>query len=398
MDRLRKGIAIGMLFGSGQANVMTKTATENGVYTAADEEDPQTGEVYDPPKDGYSVFTVAVPLNSKSVSLSTSDVTGSQTAIFIYNPHNESPRLEGYSLFTIDLSGVKDDIEDYLQQISDLQDEVSGLEDEVSDLEDELKDCHDCRDEVVAFIQRYVPDYDPQPDECPAAELPELVQAVQPTLGAKFITANGTYLPASDNLDGYNQVVVDVPTWENCIQTIAAKLGLSEPYDCPIIVKKLDEEIGVYTFPEGTPINPILELVAGDPVTDEDSDLVVRWGFQTIARDGSGLRPLHLDRLSYTLSNADGPDSSGYIGFRVVLRVYQSDGTYVTEHQLPFEYTGSVGDILTIDNRSIDYTNGRTKFKGYKNGSLLEQGSYDYYNNDLIGYGDPAHTKKVKNA
>ena len=35
---------------------------------------------------------------------------------------------------------------------------------------------------------------------------------VSPDLGTKSITANGTYNASSDNLDGYNQVVVDVPS------------------------------------------------------------------------------------------------------------------------------------------------------------------------------------------
>ena len=106
-------------------------------------------------------------LHDKEVTLTTSDVTGSQTAIFEYDPENEPVSgdppgpWDGYSLFTIDLSGVKDDIEDLQQQ--------------VSDLEDELEDCHDCRDAVVAAIQEYDPDYDPAEGECPAPKVGEIV-------------------------------------------------------------------------------------------------------------------------------------------------------------------------------------------------------------------------------
>lgn len=163
MDALRKGIAIGMLFGSeGHGNLITKTATENGIYTAAEEIDPETGEIFDPPKDGYSVFTVDLALDDKSVSLTTSQITGSQTAVFEYDPHSENPELEGYSLFTIDLSGVKDDIEDMLARIAAL--------------EDELEDCHDYKAEVVAKLQEYDPNFDPQTCEDIVDEIDDVYQ------------------------------------------------------------------------------------------------------------------------------------------------------------------------------------------------------------------------------
>lgn len=121
-------------------------------------------------------------LHDKEVTLTTSDVTGSQTAIFEYDPEDEDPHgtppgpWDGYSLFTIDLSGVKDDIEAMQAQIATLEDEVEGLEDEVGELEDELEQCHDCKDEVVAAIQQYIPDYQPDPDECPAPKIPDVYQ------------------------------------------------------------------------------------------------------------------------------------------------------------------------------------------------------------------------------
>lgn len=100
-------------------------------------------------------------LHDKEVSLTTSDVTGSQTAIFEYDPQNEPVTgtppgpWDGYSLFTIDLSGVKEDIEGYLAQISAL--------------EDELEEYQECCEEVVLKIQIYFPDFDPDEDPIPDA-------------------------------------------------------------------------------------------------------------------------------------------------------------------------------------------------------------------------------------
>ena len=100
-------------------------------------------------------------LHDKEVTLTTSDVTGSQTAVFEYDPQNEPVTgtppgpWDGYSLFTIDLSGVKEDIEGYLAQISAL--------------EDELEEYQECCEEVVLKIQIYFPDFDPDEDPIPDA-------------------------------------------------------------------------------------------------------------------------------------------------------------------------------------------------------------------------------------
>lgn len=97
MDALRKGIAIGMLFGSGNGghgNLMTKTATENGVYTAAEEIDPETGEIFDPPKDGYSEVTVSV----QTASLGPKFITENGTYIA-----RTDDNLDGYSQVVVDV-------------------------------------------------------------------------------------------------------------------------------------------------------------------------------------------------------------------------------------------------------------------------------------------------------
>jgi len=147
-------------------------------------------------------------LHDKEVTFTTSDVTGSQTAIFEYDPQDEPVTgtppgpWDGYSLFTIDLSGVKDDLEDLQQRIADAEtcrqqviaalqrydpdydpaegecpsDKVDEVVDEVEELKDELEQCHDCKDQVIAAIQQYIPDYDPASDECPAPEIPNVYQ------------------------------------------------------------------------------------------------------------------------------------------------------------------------------------------------------------------------------
>lgn len=334
MDPLRKGIAIGMLFGSGSGNLMEKTVTENGVYTAAEEIDPETGEIFDPPKDGYSVFTVDLPLDHKSVTITTSNITSSSGGIFNYDPHSETPELEGYDYFSVNLSGVKDDIE--------------GMQAQIAALEDELEACHDCKDEVVAFIQQYIPDYDPEPDECPADELPELVEvieeSVQPALGAKFITANGTYLPASDNLDGYNQVVVDV-AGAACIARIASYLGLSGDYDCDDI---LDAIKGI----EGYPIPPDVDV-------DDFTELV------GMTDDVLEEQPYNIEIIVYVGESRTDP---GWSVFSVTIKL--SDGT---EDQL-FSYSFSPGGNYYIECTKIDIND---------NGILTAYGTFMHWSGEV---------------
>lgn len=164
---------------------------------------------------GFGDDDADAELHDKEVSLTTSQITGSQTAVFEYDPEDEDPQgtppgpWDGYSLFTIDLSGVKEDIEELQQQVSDaeacrqqviailqqydpdyspdegecpaskvddLYDDWVADEEEIADLQEQLDDCHDCKDEVVAAIQQYDPNYDPAPGECPAPKIPEIVE------------------------------------------------------------------------------------------------------------------------------------------------------------------------------------------------------------------------------
>lgn len=118
-------------------------------------------------------------LHDKEVSLTTSQITSSQTAVFEYDPEDEDPQgtppgpWDGYSLFTIDLSGVKDDIEGMQARISD-------LEDELEDAQEQLAEMEECCDEVVDVIHEYDPPYDPHPDPPDPTNptIPEKIQEI----------------------------------------------------------------------------------------------------------------------------------------------------------------------------------------------------------------------------
>ena len=340
-----------MLFGSGgdgHGNLMTKTATENGVYTAAEEIDPETGEIFDPPKDGYSVFTVDLALDDKSVSLTTSQITGSQTAVFEYDPHDENPELEGYSLFTIDLSDVKDDIEDLQQQ---------------------LDDCHDCWEDVVEALQQYDPDYDPDEGECPASKVEDLV-------------------------DDYETVKEEAEECSQCksavIAAIQAILPNFDPQTCQDMVdaiedvyKKGEEDAPEkYTF-EPDPNDPdhypkIADVVGNDELTDEDLHIVIR-----------------------AVDDRDPPIPAGehnvYYGFYDSVTGTFIDRTSAHQYSIDPDHTDYVASFRVIDPTTGTYTYDWVNWEYLYNPP--EWGwvhhTYTETNQNLISYGDPSHTYTV---
>ena len=122
--------------------------------------------------------SVEAVLHDKEVELSTSDITGSQTAVFEYDPPDEDPQgdppgpWDGYSLFTIDLTSVKTDINALKTKLAamllllkrynpdfdpDEDDPVEELEDDIIHLEE----CDETCEEAVQTIQKYIPDFDP---------------------------------------------------------------------------------------------------------------------------------------------------------------------------------------------------------------------------------------------
>jgi len=290
-------------------------------------------------------------LHDKEVSLSTSQITGSQTAVFEYDPADEDPQgdppgpWDGYSLFTIDLSGVKQDIADLQQQIADMQ---------------------ECWEDVVEALQQYDPDYDPQQGDCPADEVPVVYQiaydagvaSVTPALGSKFITANGTYYASGDNLDGYDTVVVDVPTWETCIQQIAAKLGLTDPYDCNDIKEAIDEQAG-YTIPPDVPFEDIPPILGTNPIEIEDNS----YTFKFVALYGTSLNGYSYEWEERNIyARLERPASDPYYDVAYKFRAYvydKSDGSYITELTLTSGQQGSIGNsgYIQITNLNINYAN-----------------------------------------
>ena len=86
--------------------------------------------------------------------------------------------------------------------------------------------------------------------------------AVKAKIQSKTITANGTYSAATDGLDGFDPVIVNVPD------------RYEEGY--------IDgQENGEYIFPDGTEYPDIIEIVGGDTVTDHTTG----YGFKVVVDD-----------------------------------------------------------------------------------------------------------------
>jgi len=371
MDPLKKGIAIGMLFGSGSGNLMEKTATENGEYVAAEEIDPDTGEIFNPPKDGYSIFTVDLPLDSKSVTITTSNIQSSVGGIFNYDPHSENPELEGYDYFTVNLSGVKEDIEELQQQVSDMQ---------------------ECWEDVVEALQQYDPNYDPQAGECPSDEIPivhdiiyqegyidgeasvaldakritingtypasaesppldgfsSVTVDVSPNVGPKFIIHNGTYTASSDNLDGYNTVVVDV---QDCGYTFSDDVDDSLIYEVigldPLYLEGNTYHFDYYIYDRNADTHiPVSKTITYDVVANHTFeprlDII----------DENGLVVTTLIISSGQSYNVDDPNPQKY--FKVILiKIDKTNGTIRcdTEHTM---YQWGQGYVVSTDTKTTD--------------------------------------------
>lgn len=96
-------------------------------------------------------------------------------------------------------------------------------------------------------------------------------EAVKAKIQSKTITANGTYSAATDGLDGFDPVIVNVPD------------RYEEGY--------IDgQENGEYIFPDGTEYPDIIEIVGGDTVTDHTTG----YGFKVVVEDSGDRRNLSM--------------------------------------------------------------------------------------------------------
>lgn len=95
--------------------------------------------------------------------------------------------------------------------------------------------------------------------------------AVKAKIQSKTITANGTYSAATDGLDGFDPVIVNVPD------------RYEEGY--------IDgQENGEYIFPDGTEYPDIIEIVGGDVVTDHTTG----YGFKVVVKDSGDRRNMSM--------------------------------------------------------------------------------------------------------
>ena len=291
-------------------------------------------------------------LHDKEVTLTTSDVTGSQTAIFEYDPEDEDPQgtppgpWDGYSLFTIDLSGVKDDIEDLQQRISDAE---------------------TCRQQVIAALQRYDPDYDPAEGECPSDKVGEVVDEVgeledeleqchdckDATVAAMQAIDPDYVIPASGCID-------DIP---------------DKAYQ-----KGRDDEAAEnppgYTFPPYDPDNPdpdrankIFEITKGDPVKDETTGLALYIKIKNVAGRSAKAQICYKDAY----------------GQEQVVYGVSYGSQYIQMVNAYFQITNS-----STGSGEITYTFYNSNYQQYSTHTVT-------FNNksEIVGYGDPAHNYSV---
>ena len=288
-------------------------------------------------------------LHEKSVFFSLAMITASETGIFEYDPQDEPPSgrppgpWDGYNFFTVDLSTVKDNIEDMLARIAEL--------------EDELEDCHDCWEDVVAAIQVYDPTYNPAEGECPAPKVGEIVDHAKDC--------------------------------DDCKAEVVAKLQEYNPdfnpQTCEDIVDEIDdvyqkgrddeeeENPPGYTLPEGTdPSDPnVQEIINGNPVTDNNTGATL--GFQTYKN----------------------PDNSWGAGVYVIVDGVKTDYWYVSGGTaVPVDHFSDM-KVWVTDPTTGDWSASVTVHWGIAWSPTVYAGSGR--DARLIGYGSTSDTYTVKN-
>lgn len=277
-------------------------------------------------------------LHEKSVFFSLAMITASETGIFEYDPQDEPPSgrppgpWDGYNFFTVDLSTVKDNIEDMLARIAELEDELEEMQDccedvaeildatpeegesccdavkrKAQDAVDKIEECDQCKAEVVAKLQEYDPDFDPQTCED----------------------------------------IVDK------IDEIEEEAEKPEQYT-------FEQDPTSPTYPDPDFPDKIRDLIGNDNLTDNDVQIEVRY--------------------------IDEPRSS--TRHQILYGFYTTDGTFLGGTQA---FDTSINNKLE-GFKILDYTTGSYEFYWVlPSDRYYYTGSSSY----LIGYGDPTHSYTV---
>ena len=284
--------------------------------------------------------SVEAELNDKEVELSTSDSTGSQTAVFEYDPQDEDPQgdppgpWDGYSLFTIDLTSVKTDINALKAKLA----------------------------AMLLLLKRYNPDFDPDEDD-----------------------------PVEELEDDINKLVVCDETCEQAVETIQKYIPNFDPVDCSDVPPAIDDVYDKgeedapdeYTFDYTNPDDPtdpdptpVLKLVGGDPV--ESNGVTCSFYFKFFPNGGGAAQKLNPynyiggDNLSatgegsgyfaYTVNGTEYQGSGGqyvnmYTGFHLISMTPTVNGI-VCEYEYYFYYSASVHEWRRGNPLTLQYTQG----------------------------------------
>lgn len=251
------------------------------------------------------------------------------------NGEYESVDHDGFDVVTVEVETYWDEYQQALQQISDL--------------EDALEDCHDCRDAVVAALQRYDPSYDPAEGECPS--------------------------------DKVGDVVDDVEACHDCKDAVVAAMQAIDPdyvlpaSGCPDDIPQKAYEKGEedapekYTF-EPNPDDPdfpddIMVIANGADVTDETTG--VSLGVE-ITLDEQNRGTAYPYYMSGGTKYYMGGVSAGFV-------------SYWGEH-----------NIKVIDPTTGEYSGGARAYWTYGGSTWYPFGGTQAA---LIGYGDPTHSYTV---
>lgn len=225
-------------------------------------------------------------------------------------------------------------------------------------------------------------------------------------LGSVTFTENDTFTPTAP-LDGWNEVTVNVPTYEEeyrdaleriaeleeqveeCDECKAAVIGKLQEYDPnfdPQTCEDIPDEIGKvvddekekvsgYTFPDGTPYDPtILDAVGGDPITDVDTGQTLYCEYHTAAES---IQHQNGVEAWYTDSNGD---------------VYQIIGDYDNDPDIYYSGCSIKMHDTTTGTVNIKYTKRSHTYPDYH----YDVDTYQTVS-ELTGYGASGHTYKVHN-